>query len=252
MAPYQAALDEASYNHKLVYEQPAPQPSRKSRRTRSRKVTYFNPPFSQSISTNIGQKFLNLLDTCFPPGHELRQVINRNTVKISYSTMPNMAQQLNQHNIKVRKGKEPASGGCNGHRGGKECPLPGNCMAKGVVYGAEVTDLNTGRKETYTGLTDGTMRDRISKHESNGRHRDQPGTRLSAHVWELKDKNHPYRIDWKIISRASSFNPTTGMCRLCLKEKYFIMFSPTTASLNLRSEIYTSCRHRKGKLLDKT
>ena len=67
VAPYQAALDEAGYNHKLVYEQPAPQPPRRSRRTRSRKVTYFNPPFSQSISTNIGQKFLNLLDTCFPP-----------------------------------------------------------------------------------------------------------------------------------------------------------------------------------------
>ena len=43
---------------------------------------------------NIGQKFLNLLDSCFPIGHELRQMINRNTVKISYSTMPNMGQQL--------------------------------------------------------------------------------------------------------------------------------------------------------------
>ena len=252
VAPYQAALDEAGYNHKLVYEQPAPQPPRRSRRTRSRKVTYFNPPFSQSISTNIGQKFLNLLDTCFPPGHELRQVINRNTVKISYSTMPNMAQKLNQHNTRVRNQGEPTSGGCNGHRAGKECPLPGDCMAKGVVYGAEITDLATGRKETYTGLTDGTMRDRISKHESNSRHRDQPGTRLSAHVWEIKDMNHPYTIKWRILSRASSYNPTTGMCRLCLKEKFMIMFCPATASLNQRSEIYSSCRHRKGKLLEKT
>ena len=55
-------------------------------------------------------------------------------------------------------------------------------MAKGVVYGAEVTDLNTGEKETYTGLTDGTVRDRIGNHEGNCRHLDQPGTMLSAHV----------------------------------------------------------------------
>ena len=56
------------------------------------------------------------------------------------------------------------SGGYNGHRRGNVCPLPGNCMAKGVVYSAEITDLNSGEKETYTGLTDGTMRDRIGKH----------------------------------------------------------------------------------------
>ena len=66
--------------------------------------------------------------------------------------MPNMAQMLNQHNTKVNK----HTGGCNGHRGGRQCPVPGNCMAKGVVYGAEITDLATGNKETYTGLTDGT------------------------------------------------------------------------------------------------
>ena len=39
------------------------------------------------------------------------------------------------------------SGGYNGHRRGNMCPLPGNCMAKGVVYSAEITDLNSGEKE---------------------------------------------------------------------------------------------------------
>ena len=29
------------------------------------------------------------------------------------------------------------------------CPLPGNCMAKGVVYSAEIRDLNSCEKETY-------------------------------------------------------------------------------------------------------
>ena len=37
----------------------------------------------------LGQKFLNLVDSCFPPDHELRKAVNRNTIKISYSTMPN-------------------------------------------------------------------------------------------------------------------------------------------------------------------
>ena len=46
----------------------------------------------------------------------------------------------------------------------------GDCMSKGVVYVAEVTDLNTGEKETNTGLTDGTTRDRICKPQSNREH----------------------------------------------------------------------------------
>ena len=122
----------------------------------------------------------------------------------------------------------------------------------GVVYGAEITDLATGNKETYTGLTDGTIRDRISRHEGDCRQRDRPGTRLSAHVWELKDKGHTYTITWQILARASSYNPSSGMCRLCLKEKFFIMFAPATASSNKRNEVYNSCRHRASKLLDKT
>ena len=167
--------------------------------------------------------------------------------------MPNMAQMLNQHNTKVNNGNNNKhTGGCNGHRGGRQCPVPGNCMAKGVVYGAEITDLATGNKETYTGLTDGTIRDRISRHEGDCRQRDRPGTRLSAHVWELKDKGHTYTITWQILARASSYNPSSGMCRLCLKEKFFIMFAPATASLNKRNEVYNSCRHRASKLLDKT
>ena len=161
-----------------------------------------------------------------------------------------MAQQVNQHNTKVSRGDQmELSGGCNGHRRGNVCPLPGNCMAKGVVYSAEITDLSSGEKETYTGLTDGTMRDRISKHMGNVRNRNQGGTRFSTHVRKLVDKGSPYTVTWQILARASSFNPTTGMCRLCLKEKFLIMFAPATASLNMRSEIYSACRHKASKLL---
>ena len=91
-----------------------------------------------------------------------------------------------------------------------------------------ITDFTTSNKETYTGLTDGTIRDRISKHEGDCRKRDQPGTRLSAHVWEVKDKGHTYSITWPILARASSYNPSSRMCRFFLKEKFLIMFAPTT------------------------
>ena len=74
-------------------------------------------------------------------------------------------------------------------------------------------------------------------------------TKLSAHVWELKDKGTHHDIKWDFIDRAPSFNTITKKCRLCLKEKYHIMYNPTSSTLNKRNEIFNTCRHRKQKLL---
>ena len=67
--PYQLALDNAGYKHKLEYTQPNVQ--RKKRKNR-RKETYFNPPWSHNVQTNIGVKFLKSIDESFPAGHPLR------------------------------------------------------------------------------------------------------------------------------------------------------------------------------------
>ena len=169
--------------------------------------------------------------------------------------MPNMGKALSQHNAKLARsqGREEASG-CTGRdccaAGGAGCPLQGNCKVEGVVYGATVTDESTGDKETYTGLTEGRFKTRFNSHAGNFRNRNQQHkTTLSTHVWKLKDMGRPYRVTWTILARARGFNTSTGVCRLCLVEKFFIMFHRETASLNSRREIYSSCRHRRGKLL---
>ena len=72
-----------------------------------------------------------------------------------------------------------------------------------------------------------------------------PGTTLSHHIWELKDNNVPYNTKWSILSKASTFNPVTKKCRLCLKEVYYILYKPETATLNSRSEVFGWCKHRK-------
>ena len=126
--------------------------------------------------------------------------------------------------------------------------LDGNCLVRGVVYAATVTDLATGKVETYTGLTEGTFKGRWDGHKGSMKNRGQNPTTLSTYVWKLKDRGSPYTITWAILTRAAGFNPTTGLCRLCLKEKYWIMFHPETASLNARREVYSACRHKRNKL----
>jgi Holliday junction resolvase RusA-like endonuclease len=52
--PYQDALDKSGYEHQLKYDPPSNANTRK--RNRSRKITWFNPPFSQNVSSNVGAK----------------------------------------------------------------------------------------------------------------------------------------------------------------------------------------------------
>jgi hypothetical protein len=73
------------------------------KRNRGRRITWFNPPYSVNVSTNIGAKFLRIIDTCFPPAHILHKIINRNTIKVSYRCMPNMKEVIGRHNSKIAK-----------------------------------------------------------------------------------------------------------------------------------------------------
>ena len=74
-------------------------------------------------------------------------------------------------------------------------------------------------------------------------------TELSNHTRELKDKGIDFKIDWTIWDRAQPFNPTSKKCRLCLIEKYHLMFSKECATLNRRTEFYAACRHKTKKLI---
>jgi len=95
---YQEALEKSGYKYKLKYRLTACSYSANNKRSRKRHVTWFRPPYNSQATTNIGKKFLTLVDTCFPPAHNLHSLLNRNTVKISNSCMPNMKQIISNHN----------------------------------------------------------------------------------------------------------------------------------------------------------
>ena len=78
-------------------------------------------------------------------------------------------------------------------------------------------------------------------------------TCLSKYIWSLKDKgmveDTNYSISWALITRASSFSPTSGQCRLCLMEKSLLVLKPHLGSLNDRDEFFCHCRHKEKLLL---
>ena len=73
---------------------------KRGRNTRTRKITWFNPPFSMNVATNIGNNFFFLLNERFPKNNKLHEIFNRNTIKLSYSCTTNMEQKIDNHSKK--------------------------------------------------------------------------------------------------------------------------------------------------------
>ena len=154
--PYQTELEKCGYQHKLAWMEEGDIQQQKRTRTRSRRVIWFNPPYSVNVQTNVGKEFLMLVDQHFPEGHPLHSIINRNTVKMSYRCLPNMGRKLANHNSKTLKTfANPApqrQAVCNCQKSRKhECPLPGACNQDGAIYQATVS-ADDGREESYVSL----------------------------------------------------------------------------------------------------
>ena len=125
---YQKALDDSGYNHKLAFSVPTAQSPKSGRRNRHRDIIWYNPPFSRNVATNVGRSFLKILDEEFPKSNALHKIFNRNTVKISYSCMPNLRQKIDSHNKStLRKTNAVTPKACN-CRQPAHCPLDGNCL----------------------------------------------------------------------------------------------------------------------------
>ena len=118
----------------------------------------------------------------------------------------------------------------------------------GVIYRATVTQED-GNVNTDTGLTCNTFKKRWSGHIFSFNHPEENQTTLSTHTHTLKNDDVNFNVKWEIIDQAKPFNPLSGICALCTREKFLIAFAPEGATLNKRSEIFSSCRHKQRMLL---
>ena len=94
---YQEALKKSGFKYELKYE-PCARSEPKSKRKRS--IIWFNPPYSRNVATNVGKKFLQIMDKHFPPANPLHKIFNRSKVKMSYRCTPNLARKISAHNSK--------------------------------------------------------------------------------------------------------------------------------------------------------
>ena len=171
--------------------------------------------------------------------------------------MNNLGSIISKHNKQVlNKDKVEVVAPCNcdthpiqGYTG---CPLENQqCKKESVIYTCEVT---SGEEiETYTGLTGGQIKKRISAHTTDFKYpENENSTTLSGHVHKLQNEGKAHHLKWSLLDRGPVYNPINKKCRLCLLEKFYIIFKTDTASLNRQSELFNTCRHREQKILGKS
>ena len=165
---YEEALKQSNFKETLHYNPPDLNASATPKRKRHRNVIWFNPPYSKSVKTNVGGRFLQLNDKHFPPINPLHKIFNRNTMKIRYSCMPNVKNVISRHNRKIlgrSEATKPATS-CN-CRNQDECPLDNKYQAESIVYKAVVTSLDDGLKKEYIGMTANSFKERYRNHKKS-------------------------------------------------------------------------------------
>ena len=194
--PYQKALEKCRYWYNLHYEPPT---TTKMKKQTMEQQTLVQLPFSKNVSTNIGHKFLALVDKHFPKDHKLRKIFNCNTIKISYSCMNNTKQIINNHNKCILNSskhiyrynitddtntKDKKTCNC---RQKNICPLNGNCLQSSLVYQTTITCKENSTTETFIRLTENNFKTRYRNHTTSFRHtKHRNSTELSKHIWTLK------------------------------------------------------------------
>ena len=251
---YQSALDKSGFNHKMKYTAILDNEidEKKKRKTRKRKILYFNPPFSRNLKTNIGKEFLKIIDKNFPKDHPLHKIINRKTVKVSYSCTQNIEAIIQSHNKKLLDRRESTDDrACNCR---SECILPGKCRSKSVVYKATTKDH---RRVEYIGSTAGDFKVRFSNHKASFKNEEKRNeTALSQYVWEnglnRNSKNeyaHP-DLKWEILKECQAYSGGQDSCNLCVTEKLYITRNMTNPNnINHRSDLGGKCIHRRRAML---
>ena len=212
---------------------------------KNQKETKNDPPYSKTVKTNIGKYFFLLINTLFPPEHKFHKTFNKNTLKLSYSCIPNLKSLINSHNQNIlRDQPQSTPKTCNCLKK-EDCPMNGFSLTKSLLYYATITCDKENYTKLYKGICETTFKKRYANHKKYFKVPTYKNdTKLSTEYWALKTKQLNSKMSWQIKRRYNSYNPICRRCNLCLNEKLEILDDQDKSLLNKQSEIISHCRHQ--------
>ena len=178
-------------------------------------------------------------------------ILNEKCLKISYTCLPNVKQEITSINNAVRGKREETTSNkelCN-CRGRKKdpgvCPLNGSCLKENIIYRADVT--SNGAEKLYIGSTGSTFKTRYGLHKASLKKQDHDNpTALSTYFWnEKKNKGNKPEIKWSVVTEIRGRYSQKNGCPLCNRERLEIAQSDKKKLLNKRNELKSNCPHHR-------
>ena len=204
---------------------------------------WFNPPSSLNVKTNIGKVFLKFVRRHFSRSHKFSKIFKLNTIKISYSSMPNVKNLIKRHNSKIlSKEQDKTQRSCNCTIK-ESCPFNGKCLHLCKVYMAEVTTITTYKK--YYGTSEKKFKCRCDNQMQSFRHISHD-KELSKYLWILKTNEDPllYIMEFKIVPIP---------IQIWHKKVWFVSDENIVIFLadpKVRKELISKCRYRNKFILN--
>ena len=132
-------MKKSGFQNKLTYQQNLQNNDEyQEKKKRKRNEMWYNPPYSINVKTNIGKVFFKLLHKHFPKTHKFYKIFNKNTVKLSYSRMHDIASIIASHSKKIIR-PNIQDYVCNCRRK-KECAMQYKCLTPNIICKATVTN----------------------------------------------------------------------------------------------------------------
>ena len=120
--------------------------------------------------------------------------------------------------------------------------MDGNCLSECLIYKASVS---TTTNKYYYGTCENTFKERYNNHKCSFRNKSrEKNTELSKYVWELKEKDINYFINWDIAMKVQKYSCGSQKCDLCICEKLLIARADPNALLNKHDDLVSKCHHR--------
>ena len=195
MPPYTETLKKNGCNANVQFDMTSTKTKMKKIKRESGKLPDSTRPSIIDVATSVTKTFLTLIDKHLPKDKKLSKILNRNTIKVSYSCVPNVKQTISTNNnylLQLHRMKESTQNSklCK-CRQKISCPLDRICLTKCIVYIATVIETTSNNQETYHGLTKNEfkMRFKLNKSSFKLEHK-RTSTTLSDHVWKFKIQKH--------------------------------------------------------------
>ena len=180
-------------------------------KNRHRNIIWFNPPFCKLSNVNIGKNFLGLISKHFRD-NAFRKIMNKNNVKISYSSTNNISKITDNPNKKLISklnwnDNDNLRHSCN-CKIKNECPLGNKYNLDNIVYQAIISNKeNDNNKKAYIGMTSLNWKFRYYNHLQSFRNPTLKNqTALSRYDWDQIELGLTSIINWKVIKISSSIN----------------------------------------------